>query len=120
MASAFSVLIAGVVILLAPPRREAEALPGAETYRMYFYDEAMTQYAGEELVLSCHGRVNRMLDGERGPYSIMSSEPCNQGIGTTACESCAVYSNCSKEDPTPFCRIEWCPAGADRVVCSWN
>jgi hypothetical protein len=75
--------------------KEAQALPSQETYYTYYWDEAMTQYAGQELIMSCSGRRNSMLGGQRAYFYVISSEPCDLSGGTTskACESCTWYNS---------------------------
>jgi hypothetical protein len=74
--------------------KDAQALPQQETYYTYYWDEAMTQYAGEELILGCSGRRNKMLGGQRAYFYVITSAPCDAGGGNTkACEKCAWYNN---------------------------
>jgi len=74
--------------------KDAHARPNQETYYTYYWDEAMTQYAGEELMLGCSGRRNVMLSGQRAYYYVISSAPCEAGGGSAkACEKCAWIRN---------------------------
>jgi hypothetical protein len=73
--------------------KDVQALPVQETYHVYYWDEAMTQYAGEELILSCRGRSNRMLNGTRAYHYVIRSEPCHASGGAAgrSCEKCTWY-----------------------------
>jgi hypothetical protein len=86
---AFVALVAAIGIFI---NKEVQALPSQETYYTYYWNEAMTQYAGEELILGCTGRRNVMLNGQRAYYYVITSAPCDAGGGNTkSCEKCNWY-----------------------------
>lgn len=58
------------------PSPSADALPSQEVYRVYYFDSAKTQPAGEKWVTSCWGVVNEMLWGVETSYYQSYSEPC--------------------------------------------
>lgn len=69
--------------------RNADARPSKEVYHIYYYDAAKTQYAGEELLLSCWGATHQMLDGVRTLYYKKTSESCETGAWAATCFNCS-------------------------------
>jgi hypothetical protein len=68
---------------------DAEARSSKEVYHIYYYDEARTQYAGEELLLSCYGAAHQMIDGVRTAYYRKTSESCDTGSWASTCFRCS-------------------------------
>jgi hypothetical protein len=91
-ASLFALVSAGAVVGLISSQ-SAEALPSKEVYHIYYYDEARTQYAGEELLLACRGAIHQMIDGVRTPYYRKTSENCDTGSWASTCFRCSSAVN---------------------------
>lgn len=80
-------LVLAAVIALSPLTATASAAPANESYRVYFHDAAMTQYAGE-VIFSCasgHYRDGAITSHVMTIYEAPCAEPPQ--MGTSICQA---------------------------------